>query len=58
MPKRLSISGGESNLLSPINSISFWDKGEMAYSALRKINELKSINDLEKAEIILAEWIL
>tara|TARA_Y100001968_G_scaffold141434_1_gene129298 strand:- start:838 stop:1014 length:177 start_codon:yes stop_codon:yes gene_type:complete len=57
MPKNLPISGGESNLLSPIYNIRFWKKGEMAYSALKKINELKANNDFQKAEIILAEWI-
>ena len=57
MPKKLSTSGGESNLLSPINNILIWEKGEMAYSALKKINELKAKNELEKAEIILSEWI-
>ena len=57
MPKNFSISTGESNLLSPINHISFWEKGEMAYSALRKINELKANNELDKAKIMLAEWI-
>tara|TARA_B100001250_G_scaffold41943_1_gene33175 strand:- start:1181 stop:1357 length:177 start_codon:yes stop_codon:yes gene_type:complete len=57
MPKNFYISGGESNLLSPINHIRFWEKGEMAYSALKKINELKANNELGKAEIILAEWI-
>ena len=57
MPKKLSISSGESNLLRPINYFSFWEKGEMAYSALRKINELKANSELDKAEIILAEWI-
>jgi len=57
MPKKNSISGGESNLLSPINHIRFWEKGEMAYSALKKINELKANNELEEAEIMLAEWI-
>ena len=57
MPKKLSISSGESNLLIPIKYFSFWEKGEMAYSALKKINELKANNELEKAEIILAEWI-
>ncbi len=57
MPKNLYISCGESNLLSPITHICFWEKGEMAYSALQKINELKANNELEKAEIILAEWI-
>ena len=54
MPKNLPISSGESNLLSPIH---FWEKGEMAYSALKKINELKAKNELKKAEIMLAEWI-
>ena len=58
MPTRTPISGGESNLLSPINHIRFWEKGEMAYSALKKINELKANNELIKAEVILAEWIL
>ena len=57
MTKNLSISGGESNLLSPINHIRFWEKGEMAYSALKKINELKANNEIEKAQIMLADWI-
>ena len=57
MPKKHTISGGESNLLNPINHIRFWEKGEMAYSALKKINELKANNELQKAEIMLAEWI-
>ena len=57
MPKNLYISNGESNLLNPINHIRFWEKGEMAYSAIKKINELKASNELETAEIILAEWI-
>ena len=58
MPKKSTNSGSESNLLSPINHIRFWGKGEMAYSALKKINELKANNQLDKAEIMLAEWIL
>ena len=49
--------GGESNLLSPINHIRFWEKGEMAYSALKKINEHKANNEMEKAKIMLADWI-
>ena len=57
MTKRHPISSGESNLLSPINHIRFWEKGEMAYSALKKINELKAKNEFEKADIILSEWI-
>ena len=57
MPKKNTNSGSESNLLSPINHIRFWEKGEMAYSAIKKVNELKANNDLEKAEIILSEWI-
>ncbi len=57
MPNKLPISGGESNLLSPINNIRFWRKGEMAYSALKKINELKANNELEKAYLMLSEWI-
>ncbi len=57
MPNKLPISGSESNLLSPINNIRFWRKGEMAYSALKKINELKANNELEKAYLMLSEWI-
>ena len=57
MPKNFSNSFSESNLLSPINNIRFWQKGEMAYSALKKINELKANNELRKAEIMLKEWI-
>ena len=57
MPKKLSTSNGESNLLSPINNILFWEKGEMAYSALKKINELKANNEFEKAKIMLDDWI-
>ena len=57
MPKNFYISSGESNLLSPINHILFWDKGEMAYSALKKINEHKANNEMEKAKIMLSDWI-
>ena len=57
MPKKNSDSGSESNLLSPINQISFWEKGEMAYSALKKINELKANDEMEKAKIMLTDWI-
>ena len=58
MPNKHKISGGEFNLLSPINNIRFWEKGEMAYSALKKINELKANNEQEKAQMMLKEWIL
>ena len=58
MPKKSTNSSSESNLLSPINHIRFWEKGEMAYSALKKINELKAINEFEKAEIMLDEWFI
>ena len=57
MPKKSSNSGSESNLLSPINHIRFWKKGEMAYTALKKINEHKANNEMEKAKIMLADWI-
>jgi len=57
MPKKNTNSGSESNLISPTNHIRFWEKGEMAYSALKKINELKANNEMEKAKIIMAEWI-
>tara|TARA_Y100001968_G_scaffold302820_1_gene316453 strand:+ start:227 stop:403 length:177 start_codon:yes stop_codon:yes gene_type:complete len=56
MSNRYPIFGGESNLLSPINHILFWEKGEMAYSALKKINELKANNELDMAEIMISEW--
>ena len=57
MPKKSTNSINESNLLSPINHILFWEKGEMAYSALKKINELKAKNEMKKAKIMMAEWI-
>ena len=57
MPKKSANSTSESNLLSPKNHIRFWKKGEMAYSALKKINELKANNEFEKAKIMLDEWI-
>ena len=57
MAKKSTNSGKESNILRPVNQISFWEKGEMAYSALKKINELKSNDEMEKAKIILSEWI-
>ena len=57
MTKKHSIHSGESNLLTPSNNICFWGKGEMAYSALKKINELKANNEMQKAEIMLTEWI-
>ena len=57
MPKNRTNSSGESNLLSPMSQIRFWEKGEMAYSALRKINEHKANNELKKAQIMLDDWI-
>ena len=36
MPKKNTNAGSEYNLLNPINQIRFWEKGEMAYSALKK----------------------
>ena len=57
MSKNRKTSSTESNLLSPINHLSFWGKGEMAYSALKKINELKANNELDKAKIMQEEWI-
>ena len=56
MPKNSKNSGSESYLLSPINQIRYWGKGEMAYSALKKINELKANNEIERAEIMLSDW--
>ena len=56
MTKKTTISGGESNLLNPINHIRFWDRGEMAYSALKRINELKANNEFDKAKIMLDDW--
>ena len=57
MPKQHTNSGGESNLLSFMSRVHFWEKGEMAYSALKKINELKAKNEMDKAKTMLAEWI-
>ena len=57
MPKKPSFSSSESNLLRPKSHIRFWEKGEMAYSALRKINEHKANNELKKAQIMLDDWI-
>ena len=57
MPIKKTNSGGESNLISPINHIRFWEKGEMAYSALKQINEHKANNEMEKAKTMLADWI-
>ena len=56
MPKKFTNSGNESNLLRPMNHIRFWEKGEMAYSAIKKINELKANNEMENAKIMLADW--
>ncbi len=58
MPKKHTNSTGESNLLSPMSGITFWEKGEMAFTALRRINEHKANNELEKAQIMIDEWIL
>ena len=57
MAKKRRNSGREPNLLNPINHIHFWKKGEMAYSALKKINELKANNEMEKATTMLSDWI-
>ena len=57
MAKKSKSSGSGSNTLRPLNQIRFWGKGEMSYSALRRINELKANNEMEKAEIILSDWI-
>ena len=57
MQKKSTNSGNESNLLNPTNNIRFWEEGEMAYSALKKINELKANNEMEKAKIMLTDWI-
>ena len=57
MPKKHRNSGSESDLLSPMSRIRFWEKGEMAYSALTKINEHKANNELENAQIMLDDWI-
>ncbi len=56
MPKKNTNSGSESNLISPKNHIRFWEKGEIAYYALKKINEHKANNEMEKAKVMLADW--
>ena len=48
----------KSNKLSEFHCIAFWDNGEMAYTALKRINELKSSNDWQKANIMLSDCIL
>tara|TARA_Y100001968_G_scaffold84010_1_gene75074 strand:- start:10373 stop:10549 length:177 start_codon:yes stop_codon:yes gene_type:complete len=58
MPNRYPIYRGWSNLLSPENYISFWEEGEMAYTALKRINEHKANNEFKKAQIMLSDWIL
>ena len=57
MDNKLSISDNGSNLISPRNQFHFWEKGEMAYSALKRINELKANNEFEKAKTMMADWI-
>ncbi len=57
MPKNSKDSGNQFHILRPMKKIRFWEKGKMAYSALKKINELKAKNELKKAQIILDEWI-
>ena len=56
MPKKNTNSETESNLLNPASHIRFWQRGEISYSALIKINELKANNEMEKAKVLLAEW--
>ena len=58
MTKKFPFPGYSSRELSNINCISFWDNGEMAYTALKRINELKSSNDRKKANIMLSEWLV
>ena len=58
MTNKFPFQSYRSNKLSEGNYISFWDNGEMAYTALKRINELKSSNDYQKASIMLSEWIL
>tara|TARA_B100000700_G_C14373770_1_gene547242 strand:+ start:366 stop:542 length:177 start_codon:yes stop_codon:yes gene_type:complete len=58
MPNKLPIPTYGSNQITPGNYIIFWENGEMAYSAMKKINELKAKNELMKAEIMLSDWIV
>ena len=58
MKKQYPFTNYSSNKLSEGSCISFWDNGEMAYTALKRITELKSSNDRQKANIMLSEWIL
>ena len=57
MPNKFTTSDGESNLLNPKNHNNFWEKGKIAYSALKRINELKANNEFKKAQILLSDWI-
>ena len=58
MSKKLPIPENRSNIIRPITHISFWEKGEMAYTAIKKINEHKANHEIDKAEIMLSDWIL
>ncbi len=58
MPNKLPTTNDESNIFSPINHICFWEEGEMAYSAIKKINELKANNEWGKAQTMLDDWII
>ena len=58
MQTKIPIPSYGSNLIAHENYISFWEKGEMSYTAIKKINELKANDELEKAEIMLSDWII
>ena len=58
MTSKFPFQSYSSNKLSKGSCISFWDNGEMAYTALKRINELKSTNDRQKDSIMISEWVL
>ena len=38
--------------------IFFWNKGEMAYSAIKQINNLKATNFTNEAKAMIQEWVV
>ena len=58
MTNKIPISSYWTDQIISIQYISFWENGEMAYSAIKRINELKADNQWYNAEIMLNEWII
>ena len=54
MTAQNKISNLNSNLRK--KNILFWDKGEMAYSAILRINTLKGKGFEDEADLMIKEW--